>query len=1281
MATRDEVLRFIVQAQGKGELGDLAREIQALGKTGDAAGDDLDGLADELNQLTQVNALIGNFTRLRAGLKETVTELDKARTRLVDLQLEFNKSSEPTKKLSRELERARATVQQLTAEQNKQRAALSATGQALKQAGVDTQKLGSAQRETQQQITNLGDKVRTLADRLRASKQSADQAGAGIKKLGADSREAGNQLQTVQLGLTKIAAAAGAAIAALGGLKLGGQILGDAAELEQSLAEVQAVSGATAEEFGVLSQAAEDAAKRTGIGVTQVVGGLTELARAGLSTQQAIAALGPTLDLAQAGNLDLARAVEIAATTLTQFGLGAEDAERVADVLAQTANRTQSSVEGLGASLRNAAPLARQLGIGFEETASILGVLADAGFRADIAGTALRASFSQLLDPSSKFREELKRLGVTSTDFVTVLGELATRGTDGRDAILALGQEAAPAILALSQKGAPAIRALTQELQNAGGAAASTAEIIRSTLSTAGDRLGQTFRATFSDLVEPFLVPLTEAVDRLRQNVDDFSKSPAFAELRDGLTAAFTEGLAAAEKFVSEIDFDALIASITEFAQATKEAIASFSEDFKNGTSAIGILADGVTVALNGILGLLKLGAANVATFASLVAQAVRVALLALEGLGAEVDTQLATVDEKIASLQATANRFATSAVANFEAVGEKIAGFGDAADKAGPSLERMAKATEAGDKFLAGMAEKAKALAVEIGILAEETQGAEADISELGAESARSLESVSTLVALAAQKYRELRNAVRDGADPATIQRLTGEMNALNRSVTQAEVAARSLGTAIDGVGQETLTTAGAFKELGIQSQQALRATAEQGRQAFQAIANGFAAGEASIEDVSRAFVEYGKRAVAAAAQSDEATRRQVAGMLQQQAAAAGVTSALAEIGITGQAAGDSVADGANRGAQALSKTAQAASGAANELEMTADAAKAAGVATEEAGQSSGAFQAAYAARLASLRSEFGATSEAALALFDLLQQRGLRAVNDMSSAFQRLEDAGKQARIEIEAQQSAALKVANGLDEIAAASDRAAVAAINFGSDASASLDAAQARALELVRAIDEGEQGSLAAGAALSLLDQEGLTQLRASAQAAADNIARIKNEAKSAQEQLAAMNREFQDAADEAAGNQEAVLQRQYEERLRQIEELAKRGGAEAAALAAEARQRAEADHKRQLEQIEERRKAEAAAERERSQRQSSQSSQSGTNGSDGADAPAPRPSSPQPSRPTAGADVSLTINVNVDGSVIGSSRSELAESLARLIGPELEKLVRRGAIDL
>ena len=100
----------------------------------------------------------------------------------------------------------------------------------------------------------------------------------------------------------------------------------------------------------------------------------------------------------------MARASEFVTITLTQFGLAAQDAGKVADVLASAADKSQLNVEQLGNSLGYAAPLARQLGLNAGRDTGIIGKLADEGFRASDPERRC-ATFSALsIQPASSAR-------------------------------------------------------------------------------------------------------------------------------------------------------------------------------------------------------------------------------------------------------------------------------------------------------------------------------------------------------------------------------------------------------------------------------------------------------------------------------------------------------------------------------------------------------------------------------------------------------------------------------------------------------------------------------------------------------------------------------------------------------------------------------------------------------------------------------------------------------------------------------------------------------------
>jgi TP901 family phage tail tape measure protein len=727
MATRDEVLRFLIKADGADDLKQLATELDKLAKSGDGAEEDITAFVEELDKLARIDRSIIGLTKLKVALAETGTNLDRARVRVDELEKEFAQAEKPTAKLSKQLDAARAAVDQLSKQQNRQTAELNRNSSALAKAGIDTEKLGSAQRQVRQDITNLSDRFGRYSTQLREAGSGAERAAKGTRDLGAAAKTTGGELAGVELGLGKIAAAAGAAVAALQGIQFGAGLLADATALQGQLAEVQAIAGAGAEEFAQLRAAAEDAAATTGIAIGEVTAGLGELARAGFETQDTIAALRPALDLAQAGSLSLSEAVEITATTLTQFGEGADQAGRVADVLAEAANKTQSSVQGLGRSLTDVAPLARQLDISFEETVAILGRLSDEGFRGSRAGTALRSAFAQLLDPSSKFRSELQQLGITSTDFTTVLEQLATKGDAGRNALLSLGQEAAPAILALASKGGGAIRALTADLEAAEGSANQVAQAIRDTLGNAFGRLEQTAGNAIRQLIDPLLKPLQGLLEDVTARLAAFASSEDFAKIRDGLALAFENGVATVQEFFDSVDFTQLTTDVQTFAA---EAGKSFGE-IRSNVDALVNGFNAVSAAVRVFGNAIQIGvAAAESNLLSIERRllSVRRGVLDLSNAFGFVDEELAEIDRRIGEIDRRQTQLRQNGERDWGQLKQAASDFGAAVSGADEDLKGLTNNTGPINALVGGI----KNLAVQFGLIPPEVKKAAEEIKIL---------------------------------------------------------------------------------------------------------------------------------------------------------------------------------------------------------------------------------------------------------------------------------------------------------------------------------------------------------------------------------------------------------------------------------------------------------------------------------------------------------------------------------------------------------------------
>lgn len=204
-------------------------------------------------------------------------------------------------------------------------------------------------------------------------------------------------------------------------------------DFEAAMSQVKAASGASGKDMQSLESMARELGKTTKYSGTEAALGMTELLKAGQSTEQAMASIPGVLSLASAGELEVAEAAAIATTSLAQFGLGADQAGHVGDVMAKTANTSKTSVSELSAALSNVGTIAKANGMSFETTNGILGIFANKGIEGANAGDKLRMIIAALGTPSKAAGKQLDSLGVSVYDsdgkmrgMTDIIGDLST---------------------------------------------------------------------------------------------------------------------------------------------------------------------------------------------------------------------------------------------------------------------------------------------------------------------------------------------------------------------------------------------------------------------------------------------------------------------------------------------------------------------------------------------------------------------------------------------------------------------------------------------------------------------------------------------------------------------------------------------------------------------------------------------------------------------------------------------------------------------------------------
>lgn len=326
--------------------------------------------------------------------------------------------------------------------------------------------------------------------------------------------------------------------AAAAGGYAAGRFLQPAIGFGKEMSRVQALTriDQNSPQFKALREQALKLGSETQFTAGDAASGQAFLAMAGFTPQAIQAALPGVLSMATAGGMDLGETADIGSNILTQFGLSADQMDRVGDTLTAAFTRTNTDLRALGETMKYAGPVAGKLGISLEQAAAMAGVLANMGIRGSDAGTAMRASLARLASPPKAAAEALKELGVAVSDangkmrpMEDVLADLykATRKYGEVDRVSFFkdiaGEEAFTSFMALvDAAGDGSLPKLRKELEGARGEAERTAKVMANNLDGDLKSLGSAWeglRIRIADLIDGPLRSVTQWLTRVVSRV------------------------------------------------------------------------------------------------------------------------------------------------------------------------------------------------------------------------------------------------------------------------------------------------------------------------------------------------------------------------------------------------------------------------------------------------------------------------------------------------------------------------------------------------------------------------------------------------------------------------------------------------------------------------------------------------------------------------------------------------------------------------------------------
>jgi TP901 family phage tail tape measure protein len=253
-------------------------------------------------------------------------------------------------------------------------------------------------------VTNVGEITATLTLNATQFNQAMQSAQTQMTNTSNSAKKVSKDINAIH----------NAALALGGAMVIGvGAAVTQAANFEQKMADVKAVSGATASEMDQLGDIAKEMGMKTAFSATEAAGGIEELIKAGLTVEQVInGGLEASLNLAVAGNLQLAEAAEIASTALNSFKADNLSAADAANILAGAANASATDVSEMRYGLSMSSAVASGVGLSFRDTATSLALFAQNGLKGSDAGTSLKTMLLNLSPSTDKAAGQMKELGL-----------------------------------------------------------------------------------------------------------------------------------------------------------------------------------------------------------------------------------------------------------------------------------------------------------------------------------------------------------------------------------------------------------------------------------------------------------------------------------------------------------------------------------------------------------------------------------------------------------------------------------------------------------------------------------------------------------------------------------------------------------------------------------------------------------------------------------------------------------------------------------------------------
>ena len=477
-------------------------------------------------------------------------------------------------------------------------------------------RLGEEADDAADRIDRLNGEVDDAGDHLDDLRDHLDEAGDDLDDFGDDADDAGNDSERFGERASNALQTVSNILASAGIIKGVQELAGAffeasdaAAAFETATMKVSTIADTNAVSLDTLANGVMDMSLDTG----QAVGDLSEALYSALSasvdTANSVQFTATATKLATGGFTSSATSVDVLTTALNAYGLEADKAGSISDMLITTQNLGKTTVDELAASVGKVIPLASAYGVEMDNLSAAYAELTKGGIATAEAGTYLKGMLRELGDSGSTVSKtlieetgysfaQLMQQGYSLGDVLDVLGE-TVGGDAGAFNELWSSAEAGLGALSLYNAGAAQFNTTLDAMQNSLGATEAAYATMTNTTAHSKEEM-QNAAANLQIVIGQNLNPAIEKLYGIGTSA--LTVATRFAQDQPIVVKA----LAAVAVGVGAVAVG--IAGFTFVTQVAIPAIASFGVALNAALGPIGWVALGIT-------GLVAAGAALIAMF------------------------------------------------------------------------------------------------------------------------------------------------------------------------------------------------------------------------------------------------------------------------------------------------------------------------------------------------------------------------------------------------------------------------------------------------------------------------------------------------------------------------------------------------------------------------------------------------------------------------------------------------------------------------------------------